>query len=464
MTPLPWGRVSSASLHKLLVVTPGTSAAYYEGMGSRAISTLAALMGLAGCKGADMSRSEQGIIGGVADTHREFVVMIGNDSQGPLCSAVFVSRQTILSAAHCLDQSITKVFLGPDARSPTSTLVITSSLPHPGYTNAIDLIHDLAVFKVAQADPVQPAPLLRELMDTSSTYIGPDFTFVGHGVTDPLDTTGTTAFIRRAVRFPIDFLGPAAVGGNIGNIDSSQLAYLSIGKNQCNGDSGGPSLLRRSGVERVAAITSAGDAACEQGLSNRADQLEITTFIQGAIDTFEGADPCRANGVCQESCNTATQLVDVDCAPDHCGADGMCVLSCVEPIDPDCGPGTDYCGADTLCDTRCATQDPDCPEPPTPDAGVDAPAPVDAAVDATPDAPPDAPPAPDAAVDAAVGPDAPSAGPDAGVPSTDDGGGEVDAPKQGGCTTTHPTSPPLPLALLAGAAWIRRRVRQRRAT
>src|SRR5439155_2946514 len=49
-----------------------------------------------------------------------------------------------------------------------------------------------------------------------------------------------------------------------------------------------------------------------------------------------------------------------DCAPNHCDADGICALSCVAPVDPDC-VGINWCGADGACDPSCVNPvDPDC--------------------------------------------------------------------------------------------------------
>jgi hypothetical protein len=90
-------------------------------------------------------------------------------------------------------------------------------------------------------------------------------------------------------------------------------------------------------VERHIGTTSTGDRSCTQdGVDARTDAPQIAAFIQPTIDAFENQDPCRADGVCNESCNTNGRLVDPDCAENHCGQDGICVISCVSPADPDC--------------------------------------------------------------------------------------------------------------------------------
>jgi len=168
--------------------------------------------------------------------------------------------------------------------------------------------------------------------------------------------------VRRVVTFPIDVVGPADVGGSLGNINDTLFYFELSGKNTCNGDSGGPALIVRGGVERLAGVSSSGDDRCLiDGDEARADLPEIRAFVQPYVDALSNADPCRADGVCNESCNLHKRLVDPDCAEKHCVRDGVCALACVAPIDPDCvTAAVDHCGADGVCDPDCTTLDPDC--------------------------------------------------------------------------------------------------------
>ena len=86
----------------------------------------------------------------------------------------------------------------------------------------------------------------------------------------------------------------------------------------------------------------------------------LDAFLQAQIDAFEGNDPCRSNGVCDETCNTGGELGDPDCAASHCGADGICAEACVAPRDPDCAArDASNCGDNGVCDLGCPS-DPDC--------------------------------------------------------------------------------------------------------
>jgi hypothetical protein len=209
-----------------------------------------------------------------------------------------------------------------------------STIRHPGFDETT-LSNDLALVQLSADAPTQPALLLRETMSNSPGFVGPNFSFVGYGLDD-----NNVFGVRRVVSFPIQRIGPANDVGldtHSGPIDATQFYFRIAGKNTCQGDSGGPAFTGRAHVERVAGVTSTGDSACLiDGVDARTDLPEIAAFIQPTIDRFEGMDPCRGDGFCNETCNQSHRLVDPDCAPNHCSADGICALACIDPPDPDC--------------------------------------------------------------------------------------------------------------------------------
>jgi MYXO-CTERM domain-containing protein len=339
----------------------------------------------------------------------------------------------VISAGHCFG-GVSRVWFGLDASMAVNTV---TEVRHPGFNNN-SLTNDLMMVQLAADAPVSPAPLLRESMDNTPTYIGPDYTWVGYGD----DETGSSG-IRRVVPFPVDVVGPATVGGTADTIDATMVYFQVSGVNTCVGDSGGPGFLIRNGVERHALVTSYGDAGCAfDGVGARTDMPQITGFIQAHIDQFEGSDPCRNDGVCQESCNSGGVVMDPDCHENHCGADGMCASACVLPVDPDCMTGVDYCGADGVCDPGCTTADPDC-------AALDDAGPI-------PDADPLAPDAMPAGDDGGAATLDATASGDGGAPNGADAG-QSDGEDSGcGCSGSAPASGGWLLILIISLA-VRRR-------
>lgn len=307
------------------------------------------------------------IIGGVADAFRSYVVGVG-DPDVAFCTGTLISRRTVLTAGHCFDTSadaganggISWVTFGDYIAGGKVHVLVEKVVRHPGF-DRVTLENDLALVHLAADAPSQPVSLLRETLTNDADFIGPNFTFVGYG------NDGASHYdLRRAVAFPILRVGPAQIGmedGGSGPIGPSQFYYSVAHRDTCDGDSGGPGFVVRQGVERLAGSTSFGDLDCAiDGVDARTDTPAISGFIQPTIDAFEGTDPCRSNGVCDETCNVGNTLIDPDCAQAHCSADGMCVLSC-SPVDPDC-TGTDHCGPDGICDPSCVA-DTDCLPPGT---------------------------------------------------------------------------------------------------
>jgi len=335
----------------------------------------------------ELGKQRARIVGGIADLNHRYVVSLNG------CTGTVISKYTVLTAGHCYG-SVSSVGFGPRASGAT-TIRVASKVRDPLYQDICDqdATYDLTVVKLAEPAPVQAAPLLRSTLDNTPKYIGPSWVWVGYGLTGQGGTTGT----KRVTTFPVDLVGPAPGRGSLCEIPDTLIYTTAHGRNTCNGDSGGPSFFVHRGVEYLAGVTSSGDNACVlDGTQQRSDQPHIDRFIQMQIDLNEGTDPCRSNGVCDETCNTNGQVGDPDCAAAHCGADGICSEACVAPRDPDCtAVDGDNCGDNGVCDLKCA-MDPDCsrdcaaegnciPNCPTPDpdcAGQDAGTPDGGSIDA----------------------------------------------------------------------------------
>ncbi|MGB0678496.1 MAG: trypsin-like serine protease [Polyangiales bacterium] len=354
---------------------------------------LSALMG--GCANAEplpVTTTSAAIIEGRADAGHAYVVALGRTGpRGDVfdCSGTVIDRHTVLTAFHCLRAGpITRVHFGPRIGDPDGR-VIDALVPatSPAGARVLDspvlhAVEDLAVLQLSEAAPVQPVPLLREALDNSSAFVGPRMTFVGFGTTnaaaDSDGLCGSSGFGQRRVStYPIDVVGPAQVEVAETRtvtlaLDASLLIYFGQLREVAAGDSGGPMLSVQDGVERQAALTSFGVLECQTritpalpgpgwGTQARTDQPTIDSFLQAQIDRIEGNNPCRNDGQCNPDCQAGQpDLVDPDCAAQHCGEDGVCAIACVDPLDPDCRKlGIDHCGEDGVCDPACRT-DPDC--------------------------------------------------------------------------------------------------------
>jgi MYXO-CTERM domain-containing protein len=390
------------------------------------------------------------IVNGITDPNHRYVVGVGGATRA-FCTGTVISRRTVLTAGHCIG-GVKNIFLGPSISGGAGTkIAVIEEVQHPMYRELPNqnATFDLGILHLGADAPVQAVPLFRDTMANTPRFLGPSLVFAGYGATSG---SGAGFGTKRVTTFPIHIVGPAVVGNSYPAPDNlpAELFYFvdteTMQRNTCNGDSGGPAFFVEHGVEWLIGVTSSGDASCAlDGADQRADQPYIDDFIQPQIDAFEPGDPCRSNGVCDETCNHDGQVGDPDCAAAHCGADGLCAEACTAPLDPDCSAiAAGNCGDNGVCDPTCPT-DPDCAR----QCGAEGNCiPGCGDPDCTGEPPPDAAPvAPDAA---------PIPGPDAGGNGLD--GGAAEGCGCGAGPRSGPAAAPL-IMLAIGAARRRRRRR-----
>lgn len=159
-----------------------------------------------------------------------------NGTGGALCTASLISRDTAVTAAHCLQgPSYAPVMIfGSNVRSPDSVKrPVTGEVVHPGYGRHRGMDQgDIAVVKFGGGLPngYKPAAL-----DTKeSVKKGERVVLAGYGVSDARTRAG--AGVLRKAEVSVADPRPGK---------SEMIFDQSHGRGACHGDSGGPAYFRR---------------------------------------------------------------------------------------------------------------------------------------------------------------------------------------------------------------------------
>lgn len=262
-----------------------------------------------------IATQRQAIYGGrpSPDDHAVFYLSSG-------CTAELIAPRTLLTAAHCVDQGVdwaTNAMEGPTGMPRYGVVRVQW---HSGIVG--DWSPDLGLVLLDQAPPVTP---LRWRATGPLPTVGTQVRHVGYGFTETRSIGQ-----RRTVELPITGAGaPLSFG--------ISLMTGGNGVSICNGDSGGPALVRDDQGELVLGVHSFGSVVCGNS-SGSALIYPYHAFIETWLARFETAS-CARDTRCVSGCVPA----DLDCT---CGSDGQCSAACVDGDDPDC-PST--CRIDSVC-------------------------------------------------------------------------------------------------------------------
>ena len=296
-----------------------------------------ALAALGACvDDAAVGTSAQPLVGGEVTTGDPGVVALRTSSGRVFCTGTLVSPQVVLSAGHCLAEAggdpAVAAFFGSDAASSGTSIGVTMTRAHPGWTGEINGGHDLSVSLLATAqDPALVVPMNKADL---AAFVGVPYRVVGFGIHDRV--TRELDGKKRTGAMQIDGLsGDYLVAGDVDPDEATAI---------CQGDSGGPGFITVDGVELLAGVHSYSISGCYNPSGDARPDLYMADFIQPFIDANDVT--CRLNNVCNRTVCSA----DPDCLP--CNGDGTCATDCPAP-DPDCATAGlgDICQADSQCTT-----------------------------------------------------------------------------------------------------------------
>jgi endonuclease G len=228
------------------------------------VRALAALTGPTGL--AELSARLERIVGGRPTHKTEFPECCCVGGRGPkgndvyFCSGTLIAPDVVLTAGHCTELEILRVLLGGSSVEDLDAEVIgvKAVLRHAGYQADPVFANDLCLLVLERDATIAPAPLatMQQLATAASVHL------VGFGYNDPVRPHGFG--IKRQVEVAITALQRAA-GEDLSH-DVTTYGFhpgyefvagrKKLGRDSCNGDSGGPAYVFTQGRFALAGVTS----------------------------------------------------------------------------------------------------------------------------------------------------------------------------------------------------------------
>lgn len=260
------------------------------------------------------------IVGGTTASVGQFPTTVGIELGGGLCTGTLLTKDWVLTAAHCVDPAVlmqSQAQITASVRvhfdtvnlftNPGMVVRASETIKHPSFSvNALGS-HDIGLIRLAT--PVTDRPPVAVNLVPGKAPVGIPVTMVGFGVTSR--TSPNSAGVERVV----DQTSVSCASGGLS--DSNLLCFSQVnGKGKCEGDSGGPSFAMIDGRQFQIGVTSFGDQNCAQfGADTRTDAE--TAFLFEHVPELA----CGADATCNAACGQGALPVDPDCG---CDADHPC--------------------------------------------------------------------------------------------------------------------------------------------
>ncbi|XP_012259759.2 serine protease persephone-like isoform X2 [Athalia rosae] len=252
------------------------------------------------------------ILGGVNAKRNEFPFMAALGFQAPAeeevpggikytCGGTLISRQHVLTAAHCVsnvDERVpVEVRLGStdltNADEDTQRVAVLSVIPHPNYKRSRNY-NDIAIIKlkepVRMTNSVQPACLMTRSLNDVDSSVNQTVVVLGWGVTD-FEGSETTQLKKAAGLNLVELedcsrsYKPSTRLPN--SIDETMICAIDPNTTRradtCWGDSGGPLLISAGSSSAVAGVTAFGQACGGTTPSVYTSVLDYLSWIEGHV-------------------------------------------------------------------------------------------------------------------------------------------------------------------------------------
>ncbi|MFA5625225.1 MAG: trypsin-like serine protease [Bradymonadales bacterium] len=334
----------------------------------------------------DAVQHSEAIINGQLDTkpaHNAVMTLyaeIGSWNTG-LCTATLITPQYVLTAAHCIkdlpgvdeDRRVEpyrpymRLGVGNSVNQVRASYQIEEFYPHPEYGHA-DPTNDIAIIKLSKAVPssvavpIPPLPPSKSFAhDDTQQTTKLKVEVVGFGLTNYHDSNSSG--VKYAVSVNVAGVcglpdvtkneRSCSINGSYQSASWGTFYYYPTPGGACSGDSGGPVIHVKDGMEYVAGVTSAGYGEC----NSYNIVVRVADYYDYIESLVEGL-PVDEKEICD---NKIDDNGDgrIDCKDPYCAWLPMCIAeNCTNGID-DNGDGLVDCD-DPKCVDKKICQAEDC--------------------------------------------------------------------------------------------------------